>query len=201
MLADSRVRHALLLSVTNPTLGMIRLRLNGADLRSFDASTASDGEGYTLRNIRIDSLGRCRANVRMIGSTSTIVLPDMVELEAVEDALFDIGAGQSKEPKEVETWDANAILKATECDDEGLSVCPFSAVAVSKDRAWIQLVIEEDGFKETSTPGEFVAFPATLQVEIGNGSWESSLIKSVEVKEGESDLFSVRLLLAWRAIN
>ena len=201
MLADSRVRHALLLSVTNPTLGMIRLRLNGADLRSFDASTASDNEGYTLRNIRIDSLGRCRANVRMIGSTSTIVLPDMVELEAVEDALFDIGAGQSKEPKEVETWDANAILKATECDDEGLSVCPFSAVAVSKDRAWIQLVIEEDGFKETSTPGEFVAFPATLQVEIGNGSWESSLIKSVEVKEGESDLFSVRLLLAWRAIN
>lgn len=201
MLADSRVRHALLLSVTNPTLGMIRLRLNGADLRNFDASTASDDEGYTLRNIRVDSLGRCRANVRMIGSTSTIVLPDMVELEAVEDALFDIGAGQSKEPKEVETWDANAILKATECDDEGLSVCPFSAVAVSKDRAWIQLVIEEDGFKETSTPEEFVAFPATLQVEIGNGSWESSLIKSVEVKEGESDLFSVRLLLAWRAIN
>ena len=63
------------------------------------------------------------------------------------------------------------------------------------------MVIEEDGFKETSTPEEFVAFPATLQVEIGNGSWESSLIKSVEVKEGESDLFSVRLLLAWRAIN
>ena len=153
-----------------------------------------------MRNIRVDSLGRCRANVRMIGSTSTIVLPDMVELEAVEDALFDIGAGQSKEPKEVETWDANVILKA-ECDDEGLSGCPFSAVAVSKDRAWIQLVIEEDGFKETSTPGEFVAFPATLQVEIGNGYWESSLIKSVEVKEGESDLFSVRLLLAWRAIN
>ena len=201
MLADSRVRHALLLSVTNPTLGMIRLRLNGADLRDFDASTASDDEGYTLRNIRVDSLGRCRANVRMIGSTSTIVLPDMVELEAVEDALFDIGAGQSKEPKEVETWDANAILKATECDDEGLSGCPFSTVAVSKDRAWIQLVIEEDGFKETSTPGEFVAFPATLQVEIGNGSWESSLIKSVEVKEGESDLFSVRLLLAWRAFK
>jgi hypothetical protein len=201
MLANSRVRHALLLSVTNPTLGMIRLRLNGADLRDFDASTASDDEGYTLRNIRVDSLGRCRANVRMIGSTSTIVLPDMVELEAVEDALFDIGAGQSKEPKEVETWDANAILKATECDDEGLSGCPFSTVAVSKDRAWIQLVIEEDGFKETSTPGEFVAFPATLQVEIGNGSWESSLIKSVEVKEGESDLFSVRLLLAWRAFK
>lgn len=201
-LADSRIRHALLLSVANPTLGMIRLRLNGADLRDFDASTASDDEGYTLQNILIDSLGRCRANVRMIGSTSTMVLPDMVELEAVEDALFDIGAGQNKEPKEVEDWDADTVLKARDNSsgsDDGPSDCPFSTVAVSKDRAWIQLVIEEDGFKETSTPGEFVAFPATLQVETGNGSWESSLIKSAKVKEGESDLVSFRLLLAWRA--
>ena len=167
-------------------------------------STASDDEGYTLQNIRIDSLGRHRANVRMIGSISTVVLPDMVELEAVEDALFDIGAGQSKEPKEVDKWDADAVLKARghssdTCSDDGPSKCPFSTVAVSKDRAWVQLVIEEDGFKETSTLGEFVAFPATLQVEIGNGSWESSLIKSApEIKEGESDLVSFRLLLAWR---
>ena len=204
-LADSRIRHALLLSVTNPTLGMIRLRLNGADLRDFDESTASDDEGYTLLNIRIDSLGRHRANVRMIGSTSTMVLPDMVELEAVEDALFDIGAGQSKQPKEVEDWDADTVLNArghSSQSDDGPSECPFSTVAVSKDRAWIQLVIEEDGFKETSTPGEFVAFPASLQVEIGNGSWESSLIKTNdEVKEGEIDLVSFRLLLAWRAID
>jgi len=181
---------------------MIRLRLNGADLRDFDASTARDDEGYTLRNIRIDSLGRCQANVRMIGSTSTMVLPDMVELESIEDALLDIGAGQSKEPKQVEDWDAGVILEArgnsSDCDG-GPSECPFSTVAVSKDRAWIQLVIEEDGFKEISTPGEFVAFPATLQVEIGNGSWESSLIKSADVKEGDIDLVSFRLLLAWRA--
>lgn len=198
-LPDSRIRHALLLSVANPTMGMIRFRLSGADLRDFGARTSGD-EGYTLHNVRVDFLGRVRANVRMIGSTSTLVLPDMVELEAVEDALFDIGgAAQSGDPKDVEKWDAAAVLKekGTEYFNEP-SDCPFSTVAVSKDKAWIQLIIDQDGLEEASASGDFLAVPATMQVEIGNGSWESSLIKPVEVKDGESDLVSLRLVLAWK---
>jgi len=199
-LSDSRTRHALLLSVANPTMGMVRFRLSGAHLRDFGGLRTSGDEGYTLRNVRVDFLGRVRANVRMIGSTSTLVLPDMVELEPVEDALFDIGgASQSGDPEDVEKWDAAAVLKEKGTESiKGPSDCLFSTVAVSKDKAWMQLIIDQDACEEASASGDFLAVPATMQVEIGNGSWESSLIKPAEVKDGESDLVPLRLVLAWK---
>lgn len=191
----SRIRHALLLSVSNPTLGMIRTRLIGAERDDY----------ISLQNVLLDPLLRNRVNARMICGTSTLVLSDMVELEPVEDAFLGMGKGQSHDPKEVEGWDADEVLNVEAGQEDSSSVgCSFRTVAVNKDTAWIELLVTED--EDTVSPSgsevhssDYIATPVTLQIEVGNGSWENSLIKPKEAEDGGDDIVSLRLVLVWKS--
>ena len=163
------VKLAMLLKVQNPTLGILRIRFGSS-------------EGYStyveprMNNILLDPYQRLYVDA------STIDIPkddiclqnftDVAELEPSEDILLDIGkSGENEDIDEVLSWDASTVLSS-------MNSSKISLLSHKKDVAWFELLFVDARLSEIDHHQEYaVTMPIGIQIQVGEGSWESSLIK------------------------
>jgi hypothetical protein len=178
-------RSAFLLKVTNPTLGPVRLRFGSS---TYDGETNwedADGPRVTfLKDLVVDELMQESLQVDL----QTTILRDLattetVELLSAEDSFIEFGGKAREVPGGVRNWKApeGGIVAASQ----------MRLVASSSSTAWFELVTAGLEVVEGSRPG----LPFGIEVEVGNGSWESSLIPQ---KNAENDFVSFDLVIAWK---
>ena len=187
---------AALLKVKNPTMSMIRLRFSSP-------SYPDDGvfiDKKELENILIDPFMEtaiARAELCSSSSLSSITASDWIELESAEDLLLDIGKQYEEDPQVVKSWEAVPILDALHNN----SLPRFNVVASRRDTSWVEMILPDavatgiDG-EEYHTKNNHLAIPLSIQIEVGNGSWEASLIKRKDVsEESQKDLVDLDLVV------
>ena len=171
------VKHThktVLLKVSNPTMGMVRMRLGPSDYRD-------KAGNVQMKHVLMDSLVMLYANLVVCREAVATLKPtEMVELDSVEDSFLEMG--RVKLPDAVANWTPS----------EG--VPSIQLVAAHKDAAWFELTVGEC----RSAKDQFVATPIALQIQVGDGSWESSLIKTKQT-EGP-DLVTFDVLVTWETI-
>ncbi|KAL7443224.1 hypothetical protein ACHAXM_008853 [Skeletonema potamos] len=176
---------AALLKVKNPTLNMIRLRFSGPE--------SVEGENFDtneLENILIDPFTEvtiAKAELCSLDSLSSMDPSDWMELDSAEDLLLDIGKRQDDDPQLVRSWDSAPLLGALDSD----SLPKLTIVASRGDTSWVEMILPKPmvmGSDGNKPPSNYFAVPLSMQIEVGNGSWESSLIKRCDVPEHEQDL-------------
>jgi dynactin-4 len=166
--------HSFLLKVTNPTLGLIRMRFSPSQ---YDGEAGDSGKETVLKHVLLDSLELVFANISVdFAIASTIDATEMIELESMEDALLEIGKSQTGViPDAVASWTPPG---------EG-SASAVRVVATKRDSAWVEFVVvggasDSIGAAEVSRQ----TVPLAMDIQVGEGSWESSLIKPREDVKG-----------------
>jgi hypothetical protein len=102
-----------------------------------------------------------------------------------------MGKGQEEDPSEVQDWNASTVLSSL--DNQASS--KFRVLTTRKDTAWVEMVLLTDSAADDDDfVGGHVAIPFGMQIEIGNGSWDASLIKRQDLPEGEIDIATLNLV-------
>jgi hypothetical protein len=180
--ADSS-RHSFLLQVTNPTLGAVRCRFVPSSYagESDYWNDATDDAPPTslLRHVVVDPFHDTVLDTIQI-LTSVTAPSTTVELLPAEDTLLESGnSGAPMHPLDaVRDWDPSMSADAS-----------LRWIGHQGATAWLDVTIR---LPDTSPLP--VGLPVALEIELGNGSWESSLIP-VE-KENDSVTFDVILVCA-----
>ncbi len=175
---------AVLLKVKNPTLNMIRLRFSGPN------SSEEVLNSKELENILVDPFMEttiAKAEMCSSDSLSSIDPSEWIELDSAEDLLLDIGKRQQDDPEVVRSWDSAPLFDTLDSD----SLPKLTTIASRGDTSWVELVLPNTvvvGSDGEKTPSDYFAVPLSMQIEVGNGSWEASLIKRRDVPEEEQDL-------------
>lgn len=184
---------AVLLKVKNPTLNMIRLRFSGSN--SFEEVL----NAKELENILVDPFMEttiAKADLCSSDSLSSIDPSEWIELDSAEDLLLDIGKRQQDDPEVVRSWDYVPLFDTLDSD-----ILPKLTIVASRgDTSWVEFIIPNTvviGSDGERTPSNYFAVPLSMQIEVGHGSWEASLIKRRDLPEEEQDLvqFDIVLLL------
>jgi hypothetical protein len=76
-------------------------------------------------------------------------------------------------------------------------------VSTKGDTAWVELVVcnaatVDEVSSDTVNANACLAVPLALQIEVGNGSWEASLIKRRDMPAEEKDLVTLYLFALLR---
>ena len=87
-------------------------------------------------------------------------------------SFLELGGSSVLEPEAVARWLAEDALEGAPVSDS--SPTSIRLVGQRKSCAWIELVVLEPPIK----PAIHCAVPVALQIEVGKGSWESSLIQA-----------------------
>ena len=170
---DGSVRLVLLLKVQNPTLGLIRIRFGSKTPYTLKATKL-------LKNLLLNPYKREYVDASVIISSNEndflCKLTDTVELQASEDILLELGRQQDKTAlSEVEKWDPSSTLNSSKLENM------IRIVANHKDSAWFEIVLNDVHTVNQSQPDNFiVTMPIGIQIQVGNNSWESSLIKPLD---------------------
>jgi hypothetical protein len=183
------LQKSFLLNASNPTLGIVRLRLATSSYQGEHVWHDSGQHTSVLPNLLVDTLSQRRLDVEVVGTVfQASPWTETVELQSAEDSIMELGGKAREIPKKVVDWEASKVV--TGLDEKEAKV---SLVAHSASDAWFELVIPDPTAFLTSNPG----IPIQLQVELGNGSWESSLIQQT-TSDGEGmDWVNFDLLLTW----
>jgi len=131
-----------------------------------------------MNGLLVDTMNHTFLDVKLSTEVS-FSTTDKVELLSAEDSIIELGASARETPTEVLQWDP----AATATNDHSLRL-----VAKTASDAWFELVAPDVSSSN--------AIPLALQVDLGNGSWESSLIPT-KPEAGESDNVTFDLVLAW----
>jgi len=184
---DSTQQYAALLKVKNPTLSLIRLRFSGVPS---ETPPVDEGE---LQNILVDPFTETFVQGVLCNpdATTTLDNTDFIELDAADDPFLDIGKAKEEDPTEVSNWDVTTALDV-ESNKSHLRI-----VAAQGDSAWIELKL--CNVNQSTEEGKYLAIPFSLQIEVGNGSWEASLIKRrADLSNDEQDLVTLNLVTLLR---
>lgn len=208
-------QHALLLKITNPTLGRVRLRLGRSNYRGesfwndYDDDYDPEKKNPVLERLLIDTLSYQHVNALLLTPqqqqqqpSSSAYQTEFVELDSAEDAMIDFG--NREPPAEVNGWTAAASLSsaAPPPSTDGpntVVVLKTKCLAQHAGSAWWEVVC----VIPSVTMGQFPAIPLALQIEVGDGSWESSLIQAKPTigkkddEDGGKDIVSFDLVLTW----
>ena len=200
-------KYAALLKVKNPTLNTIRLRLSGPSSLDVDTEEAN----YTpfplvdpreLQNLLVDPFSETFVQGRLCSpdATSSVTPTDFFVLDPADDPFLDIGKGHEGDPSEVRDWDAMAILGALDIG----KASQLRIVSTKGDTAWVELVVcnadtVDEVSSDTVNANACLAVPLALQIEVGNGSWEASLIKRRDMPAEEKDLVTLYLFALFYA--
>ena len=131
---------SMLVKVTNPTLGVVKLRLGMSSMTQLTIGWSS---------VVVDSLSGKTMDIHVLTTPIIQESPTSVAtLEAVEDLFLDMN--QLKVPDAVATFGRTGKTRL---------------VATQADTAWFEVA------------GGQNAILLSLQIQVGDGSWESSLIK------------------------
>uniref|UniRef100_A0A7S0G9X7 Dynactin subunit 4 n=1 Tax=Proboscia inermis TaxID=420281 RepID=A0A7S0G9X7_9STRA len=192
-----KFQTALLLKVENPTLSQVNIRFKGCG--NIKKTTTNDKEEHYIDRLVIDHMKRTYVDAVIVGATNNANTSELTQLDAVEDAFLELGKKQSNSPIEVSSWTpASALNKIDESNDKEAH---FSIVAHQDDSAWFQVLFSDAGSSESTKTSHKLclhcALPISMQIEIGNGSWESSLLTSSKGGEGD-DFASFDMLVVWK---
>ena len=115
------------------------------------------------------------------------------ELEPAEDSFLELGEKASDNvPEAVSSWDAGDILFDSKVSKE--MPATLRQLGQKKSVAWFELVVMESTIDQNVNS----AVPITLELQVGDGSWESSLIQPQDDGNQDSkDLVSFDLVLIW----
>jgi len=204
-------QHAFLLQVTNPTLGMTRLQMgvSAYEGESFWEEGQTTKNPY-MENLLVDSLSNRHVDVLLLqpsnNTNNYLLKSELVELESAEDTLVDIGKVREI-PEAVTHWNAETAIQAASSSDAATGLegnqYAFSGLKLIDKKsgsAWFELVCAVVAKPAERAAHLFPAIPISLQIQVGNGSWESSLIKASGAagEEGkEVDTVSFDLVLTW----
>jgi hypothetical protein len=199
-------KRVFLLKVTNPTLGTIRLRFSPSSYQG-ELDPESDQKKKTtttplLSQVLVDTFTDEHVDVEIKCNAFESLAPTQeVELLSAEDSFIEFG-GKSKEvPYEVLKWDpAQAEAAATASGSNAV----MRLVAQSASAAWFELLSStlptpsNDADRSLFSP----AVPLALQIEVGNGSWQSSLVQPKQ-PEGEGKDWATfdLLIITWNRNN
>lgn len=215
--------HFFLLQVTNPTLGPIRFRLLLSQSTASDISKYSDDFSHwndnesdvdvntttaTFRNVLLDPLHRSTTEelrVLLFGSNlSASTETPTIELQSMEDSILLDYASTSPTAHGISSNTRNVLPDAI--NDLGLdhhsnynvdrSYNRLRFVAQNASTAWYELSVVEPMIQHhpnTSATSSY-GIPMILEIDLGNGSWESSLIPV----EKENDTVRLDLVLVFR---
>ena len=168
-------RHAVLLSVKNPTLSMVRLRFCGNDSQIILGNDE-------LRGILVDPFNEQRVQAQLCPSSVTnLGSTGFIELAPADDPFLDIGKAKKGDPPEVSGWEGTTT---EDFENSGLKL-----VASQGDTSWVEFAVAFEDEVATN-----LAVPFSMQIEVGNGSWEASLVKRKELPEQETDLVELSLI-------
>lgn len=181
---SSRQQYAVLLKIRNPTLSMIRLRLSG-----LDEGDSAKIDARELDNVLVDPFRGTfvKAHLCTPEITSSLAPTDWFTLDNTEDSLL---GKREDDPPEIEEW--NALTAMSEGEDNS----KLRVVATRRDTAWVELILKDAA--ATSDGDGFLAVPMSMHIEVGNGSWEASLIKHRDLPGGEMDLVTLNAVALLR---
>jgi hypothetical protein len=175
---------------------MIRLRLSypvsssSGDSNDCQSSFIDERE---LKNIPIDPFSQTFVSGHICSAKASDLTAstDWLVLESAEDLFLDIRKGQEDDPTEVRDWEASTSINFP---GQGV-VSTFRIVAVRKDTAWLELIAPIESKPDMASSDEtHLAIPIEMQIEVGNGSWEASLIKKCDLPDGEIDTVTMNLV-------
>lgn len=184
---DATAEHtALLIKVTNPTLGPMRLRFASSSYQGeYSWDIGSEQRETCLNQILVDELNQEFLNIHL----QTDVLADLattetVQLLSAEDSFIEFGGKARETPTEVRNWKAS---------NEKVEKSAMRMVASSSSTAWFEIIT----FGMESVSGRQPAIPLAVEVEVGNGSWESSLITQ---QKADSDFVAFDIVIAFHKV-
>lgn len=113
------------------------------------------------------------------------------ELEAGEDSFLDLGRSIYEEPELVYKWRADEVLAESNVSEENPS--SIRVIDSRKSSAWLEFIVMETPVQA----GYSSAVALSLQIEVGGGSWESSLIQPEKQDGDQKDMVNFDLVLVW----
>mmetsp|Transcript_26936 Transcript_26936/g.56520 ORF Transcript_26936/g.56520 Transcript_26936/m.56520 type:complete len:531 (-) Transcript_26936:88-1680(-) len=190
--ATDGTRHAFLITVSNPTLGIVRLRLGPS---AYAGEGVWDSKGTTttcLENILVDPFKRISLDACLDTEVAkAIEATNLCELEPVEDSFLELGNNTSNNvPDAVSHWKAGDVLSGLEKVSEE-NPATLRPLGQKKSVAWFELAVMEPNTDSNAR----AAVPISMQLQVGGGSWESSLVKSLD--DGSDDFVSFDLVIIW----
>jgi hypothetical protein len=189
--SENSNRRVFLLKVSNPTLGTVRLRLAKSnycgEIDHWDEFSTSPElkPTVTLSGVLVESLQQTFMNVVILANVE-INSTDTVELLSAEDSIIELGASANDTPAEVSQWNSSTIP----LENLTASAMMIRLVAKSASDAWYELVLPSSGENASN------AVPLAVEVDLGNGSWESSLIPTQPNVKDDMVIFD--LVLVWK---
>ena len=153
----------ILVKVTNPTLGVVKLRLGPSTTERAETAVANNEE---WANVLVDSLSGRTVDIDISGTTTPCIAFEptkMATLEPVEDSF--LGIQSTQEPSVIRDFVTSGKTQL---------------VATQADTAWFEVVADGTATSET------IVVIISLQIQVGDGSWESSLIaKNTTARDGD----------------
>ncbi|GAX21244.1 hypothetical protein FisN_1Lh072 [Fistulifera solaris] len=169
-----------LLQVTNPTLGLIRLRWSPSP---YCGEEDWDGNvTLLLPHLLVDTITQEIWHVRLLEAEERqFETTEIIELASAEDSLLELSHSSGNQvPEAVSRWSGTS--EHTQW------------IAQQQQDAWLEVVVK---IKAAMKNNEHWAIPLRMQVELGNGSWESSLIQQDTSKE--TDWVDFDVVLTWES--
>lgn len=150
----------------------------------------------------MDTLTQKYVDVELHPKLTQQTTTETVELLSAEDSIIELGGRARSKPEPVIQWKKNIQSSSASSslppqNDGGLRL-----VAKSASDAWFEVVVvkqqqQQQEEEAAATSERATAIPLAMQVDLGNGSWESSLVPVAEGKEEQQDSVTFDLLLAW----
>lgn len=195
--ASDETKHAFLLKVSNPTLGTIRLRLAGSE---YAGEPAWDEPAMTtnyLQNVLVDPFTDRHINALVMPHAVQSLEPtEICELEPAEDSFLELGKSADEVPEAVAKWDAGDVLFDSKVSPNG-PTASLRLITGQNSTAWFELVVLEG----TPPNGVLSSVPLSMDIEVGNGSWDSSLVRPLPNLQDQKDMVSFNLVIAWENLN
>lgn len=122
---------------------------------------------------------------------------DAISLDPIEDAYLDLNAirsgNNSGVVEKLKNWENEIDWSQQDCD------CKL--VLQHDDTAYVQFMVWNND-STTYDKDQFVSTPLALDIDVGDGSWESSLIqKNTTVEDTKNDHVTFIVLPTWKADN
>ena len=125
--------------------------------------------------------------------TKSIDSTELCELEPAEDSFLELGNKSSNNvPEAVANWEGGDVLLDSKVSKENPAI--LRQLGQKKSVAWFELVVLES----TIDRGVHSAVPITMELQVGDGSWESSLVQPRD--GGNPDFVSFDLVVIWEKL-
>jgi hypothetical protein len=195
--ASDETKHAFLLKVTNPTLGSIRMRLAASDYAGEPVWDEPVILSSHLQNLLVDPFTDQHINAQvMLQAVQSLDPTEICELQPAEDSFLELGKVADEIPEAVAKWDAGEILFNSKVSVNG-TAASLRLIASKNSMAWFELVVLEGNLAQ----GVNSAVPLSMDIEVGNGSWDSSLVRPEQIEQAKKDMVSFDLVIAWESLN